>query len=120
MNALQAKLRKMELSMQRAVLIAAAKAGGEIVREDAARRAPRDSGGLAMKMTIRVSGRESDIHEGSVDVGPDKQNFYGFFQEYGTAHHAPQPFLGPALEQNRARIDAVMKDALIQAIQKVI
>jgi len=70
-------------------------------------------------MTIKVSNRDSDVHEATVEVGPDKKQFYGSFQEKGTKHHRAQPFLLPSLESNRARIAQVMKEILSDAIERV-
>jgi HK97 gp10 family phage protein len=116
------KLKELELCQQREVLTKAAKAGGMIVLEDAKRLAPRapDSDNkLAEGMTMRVKASESDANEVSVDVGPGKKQFYGFFQEFGTATQAPQPFLAPALENNRDKITKVMQETMIDAIKKV-
>lgn len=49
-------------------------------------------------MTIsRVRGH--DVKEAAVAVGPAKSGYYGSFQEFGTAHHAPQPFVRPAFAE---------------------
>lgn len=119
MAAFEAKLKALELTLQRKVLIDAAKAGAAIVRDDAIQRAPRDTGALAEGIAIRVSGKDSDIHEATVDVGPSKDEFYSLFVEYGTAHMPAQPFLGPALEENKERVAEIMKTALLKAITKV-
>lgn len=37
--------------------------------------------------------------ESVVAVGPAKDSFYGFFQEYGTAKHGAQPFMRPAFDE---------------------
>jgi len=119
MDALQAKLRELDRTMQRDLLIEAAQAGAEIVRHAAAANAPRDTGELAENMTTRVSTSLSDSREGSVDVGPDRDEWYGFFVEFGTAFMMPRPFLRPALENNENQIIRVMQDVLLTAIEKV-
>jgi HK97 gp10 family phage protein len=48
-------------------------------------------------MVIRTS-RGEDARETAVAVGPTRAGFYGSFQEFGTAHHAPQPWARPAWE----------------------
>lgn len=117
--AFEQKLRELELSMQRKALIEVAKAGAQIVLDEAKRLAPRDTGALAEGMTMRVSGRESDINEGTVDVGPSKKTFYGSFQEFGTSHSRVQAFLGPALETSRERVTQVMQDEMLHIVDKV-
>lgn len=111
-------LNELDRVVRQELLTEAAHAGADIVLEDAARRAPRDQGDLASGMTKRVS-RQSDANEVSVEVGPDKKQFYGFFQERGTKHAPAQPFLKPALETNRERIAAAMKDVLLRGIERL-
>lgn len=120
MTAFQEQLKELELTSQKQVLTAAAKAGALIVRDQARRRAPRDTGDLAGGITMRVSAKQTDVHEATVDVGPDKKQFYGFFQEFGTAHNRKQPFLIPSLEDNRDQITQAMTDEMIQAIERAV
>lgn len=49
---------------------------------------------------------ELDTHEFAVAVGPSKDTFWGFFQEYGTVHHPPRPAMRPAFDQTQ---NAVMQ-----------
>jgi HK97 gp10 family phage protein len=42
--------------------------------------------------------RGVDVQETTVAVGPSRRAFYGGFQEFGTAHHAAQPFARPAFD----------------------
>lgn len=120
MNALQAQLQKLEYSMQRTALLEAAKAGGDILAEEAKRLAPRDTGGMADSIKARPLQRESDIHEGTVTVGPTKKFFYWLFQEKGTTHHRAQPFMEPALATTKPRIIQAMKDKLLSIVHNAI
>lgn len=113
------KLKALDLTVQRKLLIEAAKAGAQIVVDDARRMAPRDSGAMADGIAMRVVGRESDIHEGVVEVSYNKKQFYGRFIEKGTRRLRAQPFLLPALEGNRDRIMSIMRDVLLRAIERV-
>src|SRR4051794_26097837 len=79
---LKAKLRKLELSQQRKALIESAKAGAAIIVDDANARS--NSGGKAFD--VRVSQKQSDLLEATVEVGAVKKKFYLFFQEFGTGH----------------------------------
>ena len=87
-------------------------AGAKVVQEAASKKAPRDTGKLAENIVI------SDVKEdGIVDVGPDRDRFYGLFVEFGRKAGAkkgrkypkadPHPFLQPAFEEN---IDRVQED----------
>lgn len=120
MNALQAQFRQLEYSMQRTALLEAAKAGGDIAAEEMRRLAPRDTGGMADSIKARPLQRESDIHEGTVTVGPTKKFFYWLFQEKGTSNHRAQPFMGPALATTKPHIIQAIKDKLWSFIQAAI
>ena len=50
--------------------------------------------------------RELQDDEFVVAIGPRRDLFYGFFQEYGTVAHGAQPFMRPAFDQSS---DAVLK-----------
>jgi HK97 gp10 family phage protein len=108
-------LLELETLARRDALNQMAKAGGEIVRDAAAALAPRLTGDLALGMTMRMAS-DSTITEVRVSVGPDKKHFYGHMQELGTAHHAAQPFLDPALEQSRAEVQRAMGQAFWDSI----
>lgn len=113
---LEREFNRISYVMQRQILTAAAKAGAELIRDEAERLAPRDTGQLAESELIRVEGRQSDSSEVVVKIGPDKDSFYGRFQEFGTAFHPAQPFLRPALkatQEEAAKVSAkVVKERL--------
>lgn len=60
---------------------------GEIIANEAAERAPVDTGALKRSIEYEVDGKE-------VSIGSDKD--YASFIELGTAKQASQPFLKPA------------------------
>lgn len=45
-------------------------------------------------------------------VGPASHAFHGFFQEEGTRHHAPQPFMRPAWEEDKMALAERIKKQL--------
>lgn len=62
--------------------------------------APVEPGKPDLRDTIVISrARGVDAKETLVAVGPSRKGWYGSFQEFGTAHHAPQPFVRPAFAQ---------------------
>jgi HK97 gp10 family phage protein len=76
----------------------AALAGAEVIREQAAQNAPRgETGNLARLEITKSVVKKTD--RAIVKIGPSTAAFYGTFIELGTVHMAPQPFLGPALEE---------------------
>ena len=40
------------------------------------------------------------------------------FQEYGTVHHGPQPFMRPALDQGKSQAIEAMKKKIKERIDK--
>jgi HK97 gp10 family phage protein len=110
----EAKLKALEFAVQKESLIAAVKAGAEIIRAEAEARAPRRTGTLAEEEMITVV--ESTAFEVVAKIGPSKEAFYGLFQELGTAHMTAHPFLLPAAEDKKQEaLDAagkVLKDKI--------
>jgi HK97 gp10 family phage protein len=51
-------------------------------------------------------------------VGPNAAHYYGFFQEFGTVHHGPQPFVRPAWDAGKEPLLARIKDDLWLEINK--
>lgn len=80
--------------------------GDRAIAAAAARAANRAAGG---------SGRSAVTH-----VGPTKRAGQGVLQEFGTAHHAAQPFMRPTWDAYGAESANVMKDALAEEIEKAI
>lgn len=94
-------------------LKAAYMAAGEIIRADAAARAPRGrTGRLSGMMRLEWDGRRRRAL-----VGPHKEAFYGDFVERGTSKMAAQPFLRPALDSRRHDAFAVMAKELKQVVE---
>jgi HK97 gp10 family phage protein len=93
----------------------AALAGAEVIREQASQNAPRDTGALSRLEITKVAVKKTD--RVIVKIGPSKDVYYGLMQEMGTVHMAPNPFLGPALEQKAdeaiQETTAVIKFALV-------
>lgn len=78
--------------------------GDRAIAAAAARAANRSAGG---------AGRSAVCH-----VGPTKRVGQGILQEFGTAHHAPQPFMRPAWDGKGREAPAVIRDALKEGIDK--
>jgi HK97 gp10 family phage protein len=82
-------------------------AGAEIIQQAASEKAPRDTGKLAENIVI------SDVKEdGTVDIGPDRDRFYGLFLEFGTSKMAARPFLQPAFEESKEQVQQKMADVI--------
>ena len=86
----------------------ALKAGAEIVRDEAKDRlrTHRKTGTLEDSVII------SDVEDGKIEIGPNKDGFYGYFVEFGTSKMSAIPFLQPAFEQNVNRITQSMANVI--------
>ena len=62
------------------------------------RNVRKDTGELKKGVKARVKKRLRKIVV--VKVGPSKDQFWGMFQEFGTAHHGAHPWMRPAWEEN--------------------
>ena len=81
-----------------------------LVHGDATNRAPVDTGNL--KTSISVGPIEKSSATVFVDdVGYDK------YVEFGTVKQAPQPYLRPALDENKAKINAIINTAIKGALK---
>lgn len=104
--------------LKRALLKAA-----EPIEARAEQLAPRLSGALQRSVTAgtKLSGRQKKQHrkESKVEI------FVGagalvqaITQEFGTAHHPPQPFLRPAWAANKVKALNSIKELLAEEIEK--
>lgn len=85
----------------------AVKEAAEEVANQARLRAPIQTGSLKASINVQREGPgRYTVVAGDGDV------FYGHLVEFGTSHSAPQPFLIPALEVSRPRIDSLISESL--------
>ena len=115
---LDAKLAELERTVRRKMLVVALKEAAEITRAQASALAPVRTGRLKEHEIISVS-QQSDSNTAVVRVGPDRSAFYGLFEELGTAHSTPDPFLEPAYDETRADVLAKMSELFIEAVESV-
>jgi HK97 gp10 family phage protein len=116
----QSKLKELERSQQKATLAKAAKAGAKIAIDALQRFAPRDTGLMADGLTVRMSGKESDANEVTVDIKPGKKGWYWFFTNSGTIHLRATHWADRAIESVRDRITEAMKNTMTDEIKKVL
>lgn len=118
---LAATLRAMPKAQSRAAQVDALLEAAEPIKVVARQKAPRAPGHPDMADSIEAAQtrRKIDVREGEtgVIVGPWKSRFWGFFQEWGTVHHAAQPFLRPAFDENKERSLDILRRRLWENIQ---
>lgn len=84
----------------------------EPVRESAEAKAPRGATGTLQSGIVvanqstahRIFAQSRGSGRAKVGVGPDRDAFYGIFQEIGTSFHPAQPFLRPAGDGSRDQV----------------
>lgn len=88
-----------------------------------------DAGKAAFSQALRGGGSRGDALSAmksaragaafaEVYVGPTKDAFHGRFQEFGTPHHGPQPFVRPAFDGDAAAMIGRLKDEVATEIAK--
>lgn len=90
----------------------AVEAGAEILQREAVALAPQRTGHLAGS-----DGNEA-VDEGDANSAAHRVYFTAFharFQEFGTGHHAANPFLRPAAELNKQQIEEALADVIREA-----
>lgn len=97
-------VRQLDGLTSRAALRRGLAAAAFLVEGAAKVKAPVDTGFLRNSIqTVSVTDREAVVAAGAE---------YAIYQEMGTRFMQAQPFMRPALESNRARIAALIRDAL--------
>lgn len=99
-------------------LVEAVKESAEAVRDDVKRNVPVDTRGRDshhLKDAVEIRYREGGL---AADVGWFGQvNSYAAYVEFGTRRRPAQPSLYPALERERGRFAARLKDEVRQALR---
>lgn len=99
---LQKALAQLPARVSKRVQVEALFHAAEPMRRDMERSAPVEPGKPDARDTIIIQRRRGvDAQETTVVVGPSKAGWYLSFQEFGTAHHPPQPFARPAFDRNQ-------------------
>lgn len=114
----------------RDVLGEAVKAGADIVRDEARRRAPYKTGALHRGIKSEITwdknkskafagaGMDREMNDIFVKHTKDgKRYYYPASIEYGTPYAPAHPFLRPALDNNKARVKQVVGDKVKAAIE---
>lgn len=104
---LVATLNTLTARVQKNVLRQALENAAEPIRRRMSQMAPRAPGlpDLADNIAIspsRLKGADN-AQAAAVAIGPGKDFFYGFYQEYGTVHNAAHPFMRPAFDSGASR-----------------
>ncbi len=127
---LDAQLRALGDSLSKQVVRRTLKQLGKPIMDEAVDLAPidntRDDGPHLYEM-IKISASLEAKHKRrlknpqgtlSVYVGPSKKAFHAHLQEFGTEHHAAQPYMRPAWDKHKGMLLGRLKHLLWKNIQR--
>lgn len=116
-------LKTLPINIQRNVMVGAVRAGANVIRDEARRLAPIDTGNLKKSIvSIRRSGKvgkgfsmvESNPNNITFSVTPSKghpnNGWYAHFIEFGTSSITAKPFLRPAFESQADNVLQTTKE----------
>jgi HK97 gp10 family phage protein len=86
-----------------AILMRAAKAGGDVALESAKENCPVDTG--ALRDSLKMTENSSKPTKADVKIDYDKNLRYGTFVELGVKGRPANPFMRDAVDKNQDKID---------------
>ena len=86
--------------------------GAKVMQKATQERAPVLTGNLKAHVEI------SDVKDGEAEVYVDQQGkaYYGYFHEVGTSKMRAQPFMGPAFNASKTKIELAMANNIRQRL----
>lgn len=130
-------LKALSKAENRRVLNKATRAGANIVRDEAKKRAPKKTGKLKKNIVtlshrskgnndassgVHIRGRNPRTGNSDTKMKADNPNnsFYWRFLEHGTSKMAARPFIRPAFEARQQQIEKAVVEVANQAIDEVL
>ena len=117
-KALIKALNQFPIRIQKNVMVGAIRAGSNVVRDEARRLAPADTGNL--KKSIATIRRKGDRNTVQFSVTPSKggknNGWHAHFLEFGTSKMSAKPFLRPALDTKQDEVLQVIKEYIAKRI----
>jgi HK97 gp10 family phage protein len=89
---------------------------GEIVLAEVKQRAPVRTGKLRDNIVKEDPTVKAD--EITLNVGPNREGFYGYFLEAGTSKLAPHPWIRPAHKAAKPKVDRFVADEIAKLIDR--
>lgn len=113
---LTAKLKRLSAEARGDLLMEAALEGAKPIVDAASANAPRRTGRLASEI-VAVEGPKHGARA-EAHIGPEKDAYWGLFNELGTVNMAAQPFLRPALDEKKDEATRRIGQALWKTIKR--
>lgn len=123
-DAIKRSLDKAGAALSRVIVIEALKYAADPIRRDMAARmargadAPHAADNVVIAVVNEIDGEKLMPTEFAVGVGPTKDFWYWFFQEFGTVRHAAQPAMRPAMDAGAQKALKDLGNGLWDAIAK--
>lgn len=111
-------------ALTKTIVIEALKSAADPIRLDMASRmkrgpdAPHAADNVIVATVNEIDGEKLGPKEFAVGIGPTKDFWYWFFQEFGTVRHSAQPAMRPAFDAGAERALKALGNALWDAIAK--
>ena len=128
MTELLDKLQELPLSLgeKKRIIARSLRAAAEPIQVRASELAPFDAlhdDGLHLKDNIIISVTDQNAEGATVKVGPAAKGkggkfYYGAFNEWGSIHNTPKPFMRPAFDQKVEEVIGLISDSLREAIEE--
>lgn len=111
-------LRQLPLRVGRSMLRAGAIKAAEPIRQTMSQLAPHRPGAPDLRSNIGISEikTKGGALEAAVAIGPTREFFYGYYQEFGTSRHGAQPFARPAFDTKTMQSIQILKAELWRAL----
>jgi HK97 gp10 family phage protein len=124
---LETEMNKLTKAQNRAAINKALRAAAKPVVSPAKGPAPVLTGKLkkSLKVSDKLNRRQAALHrrqiqDGDVDMFIGAGAMHAHFQEFGTRHHDPQPYLRQAWDGARDKVLSELKRALWENIRKAV
>ena len=85
--------------------------GADILVSSARSKAPKKTG----ELQTSISKKNNDLTTKTVGAKPKQ----AVFQELGTVHHKPQPFMRPAFDSNAIKIVDTAEKAVVKKVKEI-
>lgn len=97
-----------------AILMRAAKAGGDVALESAKENCPVDTG--ALRDSLKMTENSSKPTKADVKIDYDKNLRYGTFVELGVKGRPANPFMRDAVDKNQDKIDKAITEKIAEEV----
>jgi len=125
---LQAQFKLLPLKVQKKLLRQGMRKSGKLVRDEARRLVPVDSGALKKSLKVRAApGKRGSFgirimtgERSELGIDPDASGYYPASVEFGSRTQPAQPYLRAAADAKREEVFSIMRAAVRDGIREAI